>query len=275
MATDSTATMRTALEAEIGLPSSDTVYVSTTRELADLNNAYQKVSYMFDWPTLLVRGGTVIIANVKKYPLPAGVRKFRYLNVLGIEKDFIEFDKFRYSRGVFTVDLDYTFATRQFWISDLPTTASTAYSLTNNESAGNAVVIELDTVSGLGVGDEIFINGTTPEFTSVSAVDETAKTITARIAVATGASKILYKTSEIIDYQYYRTVTLLSAAGDTTVLPDTTDQVIPVYGAYLYFERLQQYDRAKAKLEKFKDMIDTAFHGVDKLTTGESACFGL
>ena len=275
MAIDALSVMRTNTESEVNLPSTDTTYVSTTEELKDINDAYQKVAYMFDWPTLLKRGATIIVANVNKYGLPSDFRKFRYLKVLDVEKDFVEFDKFSYSRGTYSVDMDFTFSTRQMWIADLPTTASVAYSLTNNESAGNAVVIELDTVSGLGVGDEIFINGTTPEFTTVSSTDSSATTITARLVVATGASKILYKVSEVISYQYYRTVTLLSGASDTTVLPDATDSIIPVYAAFLYFERKKQHDRAKAKLEKFKDMIDTAFSGSDKLTTGEATGFSI
>ena len=268
MSTQLLSATRTYLEGLVGLTNSGDAYIGSTLQLQELNEGYQASAYRYDWAQLLKRGGTVIVANVKKYGLPSDFRKFRQLFSLDNEFEEIEFNVLKSSVRSYAVDADSTFSTKQFWVSDLPTAASPAYVLTNNESAGNAVVIELDTVTGLSVGEEIFVNGTTPEFTSVSAVDTTAKTITARLVNATGASKSLYRSSEIIHYQYYRSVTLLSAAGDTTLLPDETDFIYPHYSAFLFYNRLEQSERAQKQYELWQSRLENAWLAWDKNSTG-------
>ena len=68
MSTDILSTMRTNLESEINLTSSNDAqsYIASTTELKDLNDAYKFIAYFHDYPELLKRGATVIVANVKR-----------------------------------------------------------------------------------------------------------------------------------------------------------------------------------------------------------------
>lgn len=272
MAAEQLSKLRDLTEDEINVPSGDS-YIDSTRQLDDINTAYEFTAYNWNWPQTLIRRGVPIVANNQSYTTPSSFRKFRHLFVRGVEHDEVDFAELPFSKNAFAVDINPDF--KDFWITTQPTDASDEYALTNNESAGNAVVIELDTVSGLAVGDEIYVDGTTPEFTIVAAVDTSAKTVTARLKAATGASKKLYRSNDIITFQYYRLVTLLSASTDTTILPDATDRIIPVYAAYLYFDRLEEKDRAQAKLDKFNRLIETAWRGHDALSTGHVAQFSI
>src|SRR3990167_3940499 len=127
MATQQLSVIRTYLENLVNTPSGDALYAGTTLELQELNEGYQATAYKYDFPQLLKRGGTVIVANVGKYGAPSDFRKFRQLFSVGSEFGEVEFNVLRNSRHAYAVDADATFSTKQFWVSDLPTVASAAY----------------------------------------------------------------------------------------------------------------------------------------------------
>ena len=268
MATDALSTIRDNQENLIKVPTGD-AYIDSTEQLVDINEAYEMTAYEHDWLELLKRGATVIVANVRKYNTPTRFRKFRQFWMSGVQYKEIEFENMKYASYSYVVDKQEG----SFWVTTQPSAASTAYSLTNNESAGNAVTIELDTVSGLSAGEEIFVNGTTPEFTNVSSVG--SADIVARLKNTTGASKILYRSDDIIHYQWYEAVLKLSAAADVTVLPDVTDTIIPYAAAYIYFFKLQEFDRAQKYLEAWKFKLNNAWLSHDKVSTGDSSEFSI
>lgn len=262
--------LRTRTELILSLPSSD-AYVGSATELQDINAAYEKTAYVYNWPQMLIRVGIIITANVDRYPLPTGFRKARHIRVNGILYDETELDVLKNSRRKYAIDRNAS----QIILSRVPTTASTAYTLSNAEVSGAATVIELDTVTGLSQLDEIFIDSVTgtDEFTLVSSINTTTKAITARLRAAKSANDILYRLKEIIEFWHYRNVVLLSASGDTTILADELDYVIPHYAAYLAYLRLEEFTKAKEHLAVWEDGVRKAFLAQDLNSAGMSNQF--
>ena len=256
--------LRDRLELIANIPTGD-AYIDGTEQLDDLNLGYEKSAYRYNWPQTLKRDATIVVAHVGRYSLPSDFRKFRTLTSIGSEKELIEFNNLKFQNLAYAVDED----ANDFVLSEIPATASTAYTMTNGETAANDVVVELDTIDGLTVGEEIWIDNTgTNEFTDVSATDSANTTITIRLKNSNTASDILYKTNEIITYQYYRTIILLASSSDKTILVDAVDYIIPQYAAYLYFVRNQQQARAEAHLKTWQDQLQDAWLSHDKLASG-------
>src|SRR3990167_1297355 len=156
--------LRDRLELSLSIPSGSS-YVDSTPELNDVNAGYEKTAYSWSWPQLLVKRGIPIIANNKKYALPTvpTVRKIDYIYVLGVKHREVSLDMVHKTPNSYAVDL----STEELIISGQPSTDPTEHTLSNAESAGNEVVVELDSTTGLSVGDEVFFQdgGTNPEVT--------------------------------------------------------------------------------------------------------------
>ena len=149
----------------------------------------------------------------------------------------------------------------QFALSESNSATPAGYVIQNAETAGDSVVVELDTVSGLAVGDEVWINSTTAasrEFTVVQAVGTASATL--RLKNNQSANDKLYKIDDIVWYTYYENVAALSATGDTLVLPDALDFVPCYYASYLYFLKLDESDRAKNFLQQWQDRCDAYWY---------------
>src|SRR3990167_9598565 len=144
MSTQLLSTLRDLVEDEVNITSANDAqaYIDSTRQLRDINNAYEKIAYMFSWPDLLKRSSRVIVENVNRYALPTDFRKFHKFFVKGIEYRETEIHLVKYTPYSYTVDAD----ANDYIIHDKTLTASTAYTLSGAETAGNAVVIELDTI---------------------------------------------------------------------------------------------------------------------------------
>lgn len=245
-------------------------YIDSTDQRDDIREAYQKTAYFYDWPELLVRSATIPTVNVTHFTLPSTFRKFRHLYVLSVEHFPVEYSDLKYSTNSYFVDRD----AGDFIVSTIVTTAPTAYNMTNAETAANAVTIELDTVSGLSQHEEIWVDGTTTdEFTIVSSVGTAS--ITARLKNNQSANDKIYRVSEIVIHQFYRTVNTLTAAGDTTLLPTAVDFEMLHYAAHLYFHRNRQFDRAAQELEQWKTGISDIWHAFDKTSSGEVTSFSV
>lgn len=272
MATETLAELRDRQEEEIKVPTGD-AYIDSAVQLDDVNEAYKETAYAHNWPQLLTRAGIVAVANVGRYTLPTGFRKARYVRNQNKLVEEMDLDMLSVSRRKYSIDR----INSEIILKEIPQSASTAYTLSNAETAASAVTIELDTVSGLSQGDEIFIDSAagTDEYAFVSSVSSSATTITARLRANKSASDILYLVREIIDIQYYRTITLLSATTDTMILPDVCDFIVPHYAAGLYFEREQQYDRAEKQFAIWKSRLDAAFISHDKNSTGQVTQFSI
>ena len=140
--------IKTYYETEILRLQTGDPFIGTTRENQLVNEAYEKTAYRYDWPQLLKRDADIVVANLDRYTLPSDFRKMDFMFVQGSlheETDLINlpFTPHRYA---------IVFDTSEYIINTAPTTASTAYTLDNAETAGNAVVIDLDTVDGLAAG---------------------------------------------------------------------------------------------------------------------------
>lgn len=272
MATKTLANIRDRLEAEIQIDSSDG-YVDSTEQLDDINEAYRMTADEYDWPTLLERTALIPTAAVGRYTLPTNFRKARYVKVLGIEKSECELLHLPHSPDRYAIDR----VKSDLVLREIPQTAPTAFTLAGSESAGSAVTIGLDTSTGLSAGDEIFIDAATAaneEFTFVSTVPDSTS-ITARLKSAKAGSDIIYLVREIIDLQYYKNITALSDTADTLLLPDAVDFIVPIYAASLYFDRQQQFDRAKEKRQLWEERLARAWKAHDKLSTGDVISFSL
>ncbi|HEC66969.1 MAG TPA: hypothetical protein ENI23_16965 [bacterium] len=266
-------TLRSYLGLILSLPGGDS-YIGSDTQTSDINRAYEKTAYVHDWPQMLIRLGIVITANVDRYPLPTGFRKFHHLKVEGIRFDETELDVLKRSRRKFAIDRNVS----QFILSNFPSTASTAFTLSNSETAASAVTIELDTISGLSQYDEIWVDAATEadeEFTLVSSVDSDNTTITARLRAAKAASDILYRVREIIDIYFYRNVVLLSAASDTMLIPDELDFSVAHLAAYYAYSRLEDFTSAKEHLAIWENDVQKAFLASDAQSTGAVGQFVL
>ncbi len=262
MATALLSELRDECELLLSVPSGDS-YIDSTQQLKDIQRAYEKTSGAYNWPQLLVRVGLPIVANVDRYALPTGFRKFHFLKVEDNLYSETELEFLKKSRRKYAIDRNAS----QLILSQVPTTASTTYTLSNAESAGSAVSIELDTVSGLSQFEEIFIDSAsgTDEFTLVSSVGTLL--ITARLRAAKSASDVLYRQKAIIDMFYYRNPVALSGASDTMLIPDELDYTVCVYAAGLAFQRLEDYAKADKLFATWEQQVRAAFLAQDAQST--------
>lgn len=253
----------------IGNPAVDpagTTWNDGTLELQYLNQAYERSAAAYDWPDLHLKSAIVVRANDNRYSLPANFRKFDFVylqNVLCHEADL---QALYASQNKYAVDAnadDIVFST-------IPGTASTAFTMSNDEGTGNAVVIELDTISGLAVGDKIWINGTTtPEFTIVTATSSANTTITARLKQDPAASDILYRVDELVYFAYWRNITAFTGSGtENSLLPDATDLIVPYYAAYLYHKNLENEQKAQTFLTAWQEQLAEAWRSQGKTSSG-------
>lgn len=270
--TKTLAQIRDTLELTLSLETGDS-YIDSQTELDDLQQAYQATADLYDFPHLMRRYGIVLVANLDRYALPATLRKIRYAKLQGIKIFETELEFLNYSHNRYAIDQQQG----DIILKPIPTTASTAYTLSNAEAAGNAQTIELSSVSGLTQYEEIFVKAASlvDEFTIVSSIDSTNTTITARLDSAKSASDIIYRASEILDILGYRTVPVLANASDTLLLPDAFDFVIPHYAAMLAYQRLEIFDRADKQKEIWTERARQAFLAYDKNSTGEVTQFSI
>lgn len=263
--------MRDQLEYILNIPQGD-AFIDSTNELDLLNIAYRKSAYKYNWPHMIKRGGTVLAANVNRYALPTGWRKFDFVFNQGQLCEEVALEDIPFSSQAYAVDV----ATGEIIFSERPTTASTAYTTSNGETAGASVVVELSSVDGLAAGDEIFVNGTTtPEFSQIQSVDTAATTITVKLSTNTTAGDKIYLSNQIAYYGFYRTVTDLATSTDVTLLPSASHLIIPYYAAYLYFKKLEDDGRAKINLETWQDELNDVWLAFDKISSGASNSFSI
>lgn len=248
-------------------------YVDSIPELDDINEAYQATAYAYDWPSLLPRVGIAKVANLDRYSLPANFRKARTVKLDGVVLTKTEREFLKHTRRGFFIDQ----VQNDIVLKPVPSAASDVFTLDNAESAGNAVTIELDTVSGLAQHDEIWIDSAsgTDEFSLVSSVDTSGITITARLDAAKSAGDVIYRAEDIIDIEYYRLITLLSTASDVTLLPAAIDYIMLFKAASLAYTRLEQYAEADKNEERWRNELQVAWLALDKQQTGEVAEFTL
>ena len=246
-------------------------YIDSTTELRDINEAYRLTSLRYDWTSLLTRVGIVKVANLDRYSIPSNFRKARTVKLDGKVIPPTELEFLKHSRYGHFIDQTQD----DIIVRPIPTAASTAYTLSNAESAGNAVTIELDTVSGLSQHDEIWIDSVsgTDEFTLVSSVGTLL--ITARLDAAKSASDILYRANDIIDIQYYRTITLLSADSDTTLLPPSVDFIMLHAAAAMLYERIEDFVKAEKHWNIWKERLGEVWLALDKTHTGAATTFSI
>jgi len=264
--------LRDRLELMLSINTGDS-YIDSVPELQDINEAYQATAYAYDWPTLLTRTGIAKVANLDRYALPTNFRKARTVRLDDVKLGEVESEFLKRSRRVFTIDA----AQNDIIITPIPNAASTAYTFSNSESAGNAITIELNSVSGLSSLEEVWIDSVsgTDEFTFVSSVNTTNTTITARLFAAKSASDVLYRQKDILDILYYRRVILLSAASDVTLLPQALDYILLFKAAALGFFRLEMFNEAERNEKMWRDQMAEAWLASDRLSTGHATQFSI
>lgn len=264
--------LRDRLELVMSINAGD-AYVDSTAQLEDINEAYQATAYAYDWPSLLTRSGIVKVANLDRYTLPSNFRKARTIRLDGNKLEETELEFLRRSRRSYAIDP----IQNDIIVSPIPSAASTAYTLSNAETADNAVIIELSTVSGLSSLEEAWIDSVsgTDEFTLISSVDTTNTRITARLKYNKSASDILYRQNDIIDLLHYRRVALLSASSDVTLLPGAIDYIMLFKAASIAFGRLEMFDEAAANEKMWRDQLAEAWLATDKLSTGAATTFSV
>ena len=256
--------------------SSGDAYIDSTLQGEDILIAVRKTLYRYDWPEMMKRYADVIIANVDRYSLQTDFRKFRFLFAEVDLKKEVDLDYLPFSRHKFAIARD----TGEYILSEQPSSDSTEYTTQNDETAGNTVVVELDTVDGLAAGDEIWIDGTAgKEFTVIQSVDTDNVTITIKFANNITAGDIIYKITEIIYFAYMKESAATSAIIVTgTATPEGPEElhlVIPHYAAYLYFKRQGDDERAKLHYEVWSDEIRDIWLSHGKQSSGPSNQFSI
>jgi len=239
----------------------------------DVQEAYKHTANSHDFPELLLRSGIVKIANLDRYSLPDNYRKARTIRIDGVKYDPVELENLKFTRRGYHIEK----IQNDIILRPIPNEASSPFTLADNETAGTAVVVGLDTVSGLTQLDEIWIDSAsgTDEFSIVSSIDSSAPSITTRLDSAKSASDVIYRVNQIIDIIYYRHVPVLSGTSDTILLPDDYDFILPHYAAYLALNRLEEYTQADKQLELYNRRSAEAFLANDKTSTGEALIFGI
>lgn len=268
MDTSTLAQMRTYLE-EITHTANDATFPGSAYELQLLNKAYMKTAYKYDWPQTLKRFFDAITANVDRYALQSGFRKFKFLYSRGQKLGKTEMEFIVNTFGKYAVTLD----SNEYLIGQQPSSATPIYNIQGSIVAGAAVTLTLDTVDGISAGDEIYISdGATSEFTKVQSVG-TLNLVCKIVNSHTGVP--LYRTVDGNYGQIQKTVTLLSGASDVPVLPGETHLIIPHYAASLYYKDIQEDDEATSHMATWLNDIDEAWLAFDKLSAGEAGQFTL
>lgn len=258
--------IRDYLEGILNIPTGDS-FIDSTYELQLIQKGYDKTAYLHDWPQFVKRDADVLIANVDRYDLPSDFRKMEYLFVNGQLHEPTSLRAVHYSPLHYTIVHDsseYIFHTN-------PTSASTAYTLADNETAGSAVVIGLDTVDGLAAGDQIWINdSTSSEFTKIQSVDTDNTTITAKLANNHSSGIILYKLNEVAYFAYSKQTATLANTTDVPETPTSTHTAIAHYAAYLFYKDINETENAQNHLDIWKDEVEESWLAFDKSSTGEA-----
>lgn len=245
----------------------DSSFVDSAYELQLLNKAYQKSAYRFNWRETMVRGFQAISENVDRYDLPTLFRKFTYLRVQGLHFEETDIDKV--DRGLRNFAIDP--GSLEYLLSQVFGADTTAYTTSGSLTAGASVDVTVSDTDGLAAGDEIYLSdGTTSEFTLIQSVDETASTITVKLKSNHTTGKTFYRVSDGIDYQMQKIVDPLVNTGDSPILTPATHLVIPHYAAYLYYDRIEEPDRAATNLRVWDNELSDIFLGVGKSSTGGS-----
>ena|SRR3990167_1811866 len=262
--------LRDRLELLLSINTGDS-YIDSQSELDDVNEGYRKTSYSWDWPHLLVKRGIRILANNKKYSLPSNVRKLDYVYVKGVKYREVSLDQVHRTPLSYAIDL----STNEIIISSLPGSSATQYTMSNAESAGDSVTIELDSTTGLSVGDEIYIDdATNPEVTYIQSI-VSGTSITARLDTSKSSSTILYRGKDIIMISFYRTVTDLSATTDEPLLPSAIHSTMLNYSAFLAYARLEAFDEAARNLDMWREQMNDYFRAFDPPSTGPVSQFSV
>lgn len=273
MSTLTTALLRDRLEIIASINAGNS-YIDSVPELGDLNEGYRASADAYDWPELRERTCLIPVANVGRYTIPTNFRKARYVRNQNKLVDEIELDELQFSRRKYAIDK----VNSDLILKEIPQTAPTAYTLSNAEAAGNAITIELNSVSGLAQGDEIFIDAATAaneEFTFISSIDTTNTTITCRLKRAKAAGDIIYLVRDCIDLGYRKKITLLSATTDVTLLPDSVDYAMLEYSAYKLYDREEEFGIADKHYERWKRDLAEAWYADGKVSTGSATNFGI
>ncbi len=269
MANKTLAQTRTRLENITGTLN-DATYPGSQVELDDINAAYEKTAYKYLWHGTLKRWYDVVVAFVDRYALQTDLRRMQFMRAQNQRYEPTDIDHI-YEGGFRQYALDLN--TREYILGQQPNVATTAFTFSGSYTAGSAVVITLNSVTGISQGDEIFISdGTASEFTKVQSVDGTGITITVKIA-NNHNNKTLYRTAEGNYMQYQQLITLLSASGDVTSLPSELDLIIPEYAAYLYYMRIEEPDRAETHLQVWETACDEAWLAQGRTEAGSSGQF--
>lgn len=263
------------LEQLLNIDSSSDVrtFINSTYETQLLNIAYERSAYAYDWPGLHVKSAIVVRVNDNRYSLPASFRKFDFVYLQDVLCQEVDLLHLYASQNKYVVDVNAS----DIVFSTTPGTATTAYTLSNAETAGNAVTIELNTVTGLAVGDVIWIDGTTTdEFTVVTAVSSANTTITARLKNNQSGGDILYRIKELVYFTYWRTITEFTGSGtENSLLPDATDLVVPFYAAYLYHKNLEDDTKAQTFLRSWQEQLAEVWRGLGKTSSGNVTEFAV
>lgn len=266
MSTQQLSELRDFQEQLCNIQSGDS-FIDSTEQLDQINEGYFATAYRFNWPDLTLRNATVPIKDNYIYATPTRFRKFEVIYSEGALLKPTSLETLHSDWRVYAVD----FQRDQFLLSEANSATPNGYVIQNAESAGDSVVVELDTVSGLSVGDEVWINSTTAadrEFTVVQSVNTTDKAVTLRLKNAQIANDKLYRIDDIIWYTYYQEVTALSAAGDTLILPDALDFVPCYYAAYLYFNKINEPDRAETFFDQWQDRCNSYWYSHRHTSSG-------
>lgn len=270
MADTSTNTQLQAYFEEITHTAQDPNIPGSAYEQQIINKGYLKTAYKYNWPQTLKRGFDPVVANVNRYTLATDFRKFIFMRSQNMPMTPAEIENIIASSfGEYAVALD----SLEYLLGTTPTAASTAFTFSGSVIAGNAIVITLNSVSGISAGDEIFISDTTlSEFTMVQSVDSTLSTITVKLKNA-HSNKTLYRVADGNYFQYQFQVTPLSAGSDVMVLPGDAHLAVPHYGAYLYYKDIEEPDKAASHLQIWTDEVDDAWLAWGKTIAGESGQF--
>lgn len=271
MADTSTNTQMKSYLEEITHTANDATFPGSAYEQQILNKGYLKTAYRFHWPQTMKRWADPVIANVDRYSLQSDFREFGFMVQQAMPLEATDIEYVRKSFNKFATALDSS----EYILANLPTTASTAFTFAGSYSAGSAVVITLASVSGISAGDEIFISdGASSEFTRVQSVDGTGVTITCKIRFS-HSNQTLYRVDDVNYFNYQKQVTPLSGASDVPVTPGETHLSIPHYGAYLYYNDIEEPDRAAMHLAAWTAEVDEAWLAWGKTEAGEAGQFTL
>ncbi len=247
--------------------------IDSTFQTDILNSGYEEIAYRYNWSFLKRIYAKNILAYETNYDLPSDFREFVSLKILGNEYNEVDRAEVRENNNVFAIDRRY----EQIIINPIPTTNQNTTTVTNLESAGADVEVEVGDASIFAVGDEVWIdNATNPQTSIASVVDTTNNDITITLDQDTAATDAIWVLEDGIYGEYFKTITKLSAGGDTTDLPVRLRPLIAEYAAYLYFLQLEDRTRANFWLESFERKLLNHWYNEQSLSqTHGSVKFGI